>query len=86
MHGQIRVRLREFGGQFVGEGAVDAFPEAVAAPERGVDVGAREVSPWLAFGEFVLDLCGQARVEGSEAVDCSRDAVEADAFEADFAH
>ena len=82
---EVRVGLGEFGREFGVEGAVDGCPERDAAAEarrqRGVCEGAGGRR-----GQLRRHGGGETGVESAEAVDAAGDAVEADAFETDFAH
>lgn len=85
VHRQIRVRRAEFLVELVLEGAVDRVPEGAAAGGDGGDV-IRGGGAGGCCGELGGDFFGEGGAEGVEAIDCAGDAVEADAFEADFAH
>jgi hypothetical protein len=85
VHGQIRMGLGQLGKELLLERRVDGVPEGGTA---GLDVGdiANVYLARRAGREGALDIRAQARAEGAETVDCSRDTVEADAFQTDFAY
>ena len=85
VHGQVRVRVGQLVVQLALEGAVDRVPEGAAARADVRDVG-RAGGAGGRARERVGDGGWEARFEGVEAVDRAGDAVEADAFQADFAH
>ena len=87
MHRQIRMRFRELRFQFAVEGRVNGCPEGAAAGVDGGNIlggglarrGCGELGSEGGVGR------GEMRPEGVEGVNCAGDAVEGDAFEADFA-
>lgn len=85
VHGQIRVRRGKLGVELVLKGPVDGVPEGAAARGDGCDVLGCRGAGW-GCRELGGDFFGETGAEGVEAVDCAGDAVETDAFEADFAH
>lgn len=78
--------LGEFLEEFAFEAGVDAVPEGEAVGftlgDLG-DVGGVDFAGWV-VGELGLDVFWEGGVEGAETVDGAGDAVEGDAFEADF--
>ncbi|POR37531.1 NFX1-type zinc finger-containing protein 1, partial [Tolypocladium paradoxum] len=85
VHRQVRVRARQLGRELGLKGRVDGVPELPPARARGLEALRRGHARGRR-GQRGGDVARQRRAEGVEAVDGARDAVEADALEADLAH
>lgn len=78
------MRVGQAGGELLVKGVVDALPQREAGlPPLGEVLGRDE--PRGARLELVLDVAGEARPEGAQAVYRAGDAVEGDALEPDLA-